>query len=363
MLRAGVLVILPVSLALAAPTTQPGVQSLKQREYLQQMTEKAELPTVGPMRVSEAVHIELRAGRIVASSLLKTDGWLRVKLPDQFRICTLQFPKGRFLEFTLDDFSDPRNVYMQTDILTAAQQAQIAGSWEFGDRERFVTLMEKYPSMDEGGRPLPGQTTLRVQEMTDNGDQPVDLVLSAPDLATLAREHPDEVRLYVRPVLEEIDAEAILQPDPHVQWQIFGPFATPDPATIAAVRRLLPLLDASSFAERQSAVTQLVNLKTPGAIALMHVDSRALSPEQIARIAEILKPYHTLSPDQADQLSQQSEFLLDCLASDDPELRRLACRQLKKVVKSPVDFDPDAVAAVRQSQLASLRRRWLTKSK
>jgi hypothetical protein len=347
------------AVAATSPATQPTIQSLKQEEYLRQLQEKSALAFAKTTTLPELIHIHLRDGRLVADSPIKGDSWVRVGLDNSLLLCTVRQPAEDFLQFTLDDFTDPRNVYMQTEILAAPGQLEIVGSWELDHAERFVTLIEKYPDVDEQGRKAAGQTRLIVQEMSDSGVDNVNFTLTASSWAALLREHPQEVRKYFRPVLMELQNGALLRPDPNIQWQIFGPRAIPEPAATAAVQKLLPLLDSESFSQRQNAFHQLIALSTPGAIALMHVDEHSLSPEQSARIADVLLPYRQLSTEQAGDLAGQQEFLLDCMDSEDAQLRRLASEQLGSVLKHPVAFDPSAPATARESQLANLRQNLL----
>lgn len=361
---------LSLALASPAPATKPvTVQTLKRQEFARQQKDKAALRALGPMDLTQAIQITRKAGLLVAHSAVDTNNdFVRIKLHEPDKLCTLRvyksdaIPGMQSIQFTLDDFSDPKIIYLQTEVLAPPGQLQIVGSWEMPDRERFVTLLEKYPSVDDQARAVPGEITLRVQELSDATGDLLNLVFDAPDLGTLQREHPLDVDKYVRPVLVELRAESLLSVDPGIGWQIFGPQATPDPKTAAIVQGLLPRLDAESFSARQSATSKLIHLGTPGAIALMHIHRDGLSPEQLARVDEILKPYHQLDQQQEANLSHQPEFLLDCLASDDPQLRQLSLNQLNKLVGHPIHFAVDAAAATRATQLADLRRQLLPKA-
>ncbi|HEY1685261.1 MAG TPA: hypothetical protein VGG19_10900 [Tepidisphaeraceae bacterium] len=343
-------------LAVNPPATQPNLQTMKQEEFARQLMEKAAILDSKQVPLSGLIHVNLRDGRLYAESPVKTDEWLRINVGNPLMLCVLRQPTPDFLQITLQDFTDPTNIYMQTEILGSPAQLQIVGSWEFPGRERFVTLIEKYASLDEQGRTAAGQTRLLVQEMTDDGGETVNLTLAEPDWSTLLREHPREMRQYFYPVLEELHAQALLQPDSHVEWQIFGPQAKPDAATMARVQQLLPLLDSETFSQRQSALRQISAMGPTGALALMHVDEHSLSPEQSARVADILLPYRQLSPQQAVALSRQPEFLLDCMDSENADLRRLAKERLEKVLKHAIAFEPTGAEGQREMELGKLRR-------
>ena len=70
------------------------------------------------------------------------------------------------------------------------------------------------------------------------------------------------------------------------------------------------------------------SLGEPAALFLHAANRRGWTPEQTARIDHFLSEYFTLSDEQAKKLGRDVDFLLDCLASDDPDLRAAALDQL-----------------------------------
>lgn len=341
--------------AATSPATEPSVQTLKEEEYTRQLSLNLTISNQIVKNLSDLITIRMHDGKIVFSTTARGEA-VRIGLGNPLLLCTITQKSAGFVHVMLDDFTDPANVYMQADVYTWPGQLQIVGSWELADSDRIVTLQEKYESIDDEGRKDPGQIRLIVQETSDTGGQLTNFTLIAPDWSTLAREHPREIRQYVRPILHALHDESILQPDPHTEWQIFGAKAVVDPAAAADVRKIIRLLDSESYAERQSAYHQLLTLGTPGAIALMHLNVASLSPEQSARVNDVLLPYHQLSASEASALATQPEFLLDCMQSDDVQLRTLAAEQLGRVEKHAIVFSADASNSERERQLNNLRR-------
>ncbi|HEX8911680.1 MAG TPA: hypothetical protein VF796_04925, partial [Humisphaera sp.] len=168
--------------------------------------------------------------------------------------------------------------------------------------------------------------------------------ISAASFAALCQDHPAEVEADLRPLLSRLGQEHLFAPDPRVAWQVLNAYWPTDPVAARAVGAVLPRLLEPDFATREAAVRDLIALGRPGAAAMLRLDRRALTPEQSVLVGRALAGYHRLPEARAERLRSDRTFLVDCLLSDDADVRRAGLAQLKVVVGGTVDvaFDPDA---------------------
>src|SRR4051812_38746513 len=152
--------------------------------------------------------------------------------------------------------------------------------------------------------------------------QPV-LTAIVNDLRQLAREHPQEVRIFVAPALLELTGTDCF---PLEAGDVYRAFAglTPDPTVVDHVRRLLPDLDSDDFTRRARAASELSGLGAPGVLAALHADRRPLSATQLAALDGFVAA-HTLDPVRPpDDTLHDAEFLIQCAAYPDLAVRDAA---------------------------------------
>jgi hypothetical protein len=163
------------------------------------------------------------------------------------------------------------------------------------------------------------------------------------DLRQLAADHPDEVWRFVAPALIELTGIDCFPLDAGDVYRAFDDIQ-PDPAVAAAVARLLPALDAESFAQRDRAARDLAALGPAGVLAALRLDRRGLTPAQRSALDGFIAS-RTLDPRRSvADARKDPEFLLKCLGYPDKAVRPAARDALEKLAgrkvtdgEAPVD--------------------------
>jgi hypothetical protein len=122
---------------------------------------------------------------------------------------------------------------------------------------------------------------------------------------------------------------------------------------VARVQSLLKKLDAENFQDREAASKALAALDQPAALALRRMDRAGWSEEQVGRVDAFLAKYKPTNDVDAKRLRRDRDFLLDCLFSDDAQIRQLAFNELQQVVGRPIEFN---LTAPPQQRLESIQR-------
>jgi hypothetical protein len=216
-----------------------------------------------------------------------------------------------------------------------------------------VTFRQRPPSSSSGL----GLVTLSVTHSRALGAPQEQLDLEAPDFFSFVQEYPAETEEHLRPMFRELQLDAVFAPDTMVAWQVFNDLWRPDPAFAHQVSALLPDLDAADYHSRDAAQLRLQRLGRDGAAVLLHLDRTHLSPEQNARVDCALAPYTRVSPKQAARLASDLGFLLDCLYSDNLDLRTAAFNRLKTMLGPGWQFDVNADVDTRSAAIRALRSR------
>lgn len=346
------------------PATQPTLEQLKQQEREAFEARNTDTRSIGPFTVNQVVRLGIKENRLaITSAIGPTDGDCRINVSDDtgywrggVRSHPAMEAEPMFYTFEKYDFLDPRTVYSHAQVLAIPSQVQIVGDWEFPDGLLHVTLIDSAGSVDtDEGIVTPGSTTLFVNGYDHEGGRNVNVRLRAADLRSLRREHPREVSAYLRPVLRELHADELVATDPKLAWQVLGAERTPDPQVRQKVQAILPELDAERFADRERAAQALRDLGVEGALVLLQLDRSTLSPEQNARVEDVIAAYHQAADTDVSRLADDVDFLLDVLLIDDAELRRLALQRLRTRVDRPIEFDIDATLRQRADRIADLR--------
>lgn len=198
--------------------------------------------------------------------------------------------------------------------------------------------------------------TLRVQKI--RGTQSVlNEAISAPTLPALRREHPREFEEYLRPLFREFHQDqAVFGVEGQVAWQVMADVWQSPPDLSERIAPLIAQLDAVEYSERARAQAALRKMGEPAALYLASADRRSWSAEQRARTDKLLAEFFPLSMQQAKTLGMDVNFLLDCLDSDDADLRAATLKHLNRALGREVQLNLDKPPAERFAAIAQLRK-------
>jgi hypothetical protein len=259
--------------------------------------------------------------------------------------------------FTLSitDYAIPRQT-TSLSVTSQPNQLSVSRSVQLTDgRFNQVILTQSHGPQSNGATSL----QLIVTDAKVAGAAPTQLNFDAPDFFSFLREHPQEANQYLRPLLREVGQESVFAPQAMVAWQIFSDLWAPDPQVTRKIQDLLPLLEDENYRVRNEALWKLHGLGTDGAAVMVHMDRTRLSPEQNMLIDRALVQYAQLPAREAARLRSDPAFLLDCLYSDDPTVRRAALDRLNKIAKANLPFNVNADAVSRAKAVAILRQQLL----
>lgn len=337
------------------------------RDAARQSAERMQtLPRLGTFPIEKIFHFSMDEGDLkVTTDMAPTTGPVRVQVEGFSGESTLNLRSARgagrddvlFIQFRHDDFHRDNDILVTTQVLTGPNYIQIARGVENPQEDLNISLIQNLQTRRLMG--MQGQDAIRLYVQginSQSGQSTVDLKLAAANLAQLMREHPREMAQYVQPIFRDLHQEsAVFAVEPAVAWQVFAPQLQPDPKAAAQVARLLPELGAPRAAQRDQASSALRALGAPGALELMRLDRSKLSPEQNTRLDALLAPYRTLTPAEAADLLNSPDFLLNCLNSDQHDIRAAALDRLKKKFPA-IQFNLDADPSDRQAAVARLRQ-------
>ena len=161
---------------------------------------------------------------------------------------------------------------------------------------------------------------------------------SAKSWRQLAAEHPDPVRRFVAPVLRELTGIDCFPPGAGDVYRAF-PQIAPDAQAVKAFARVLPRLDADDYSARRVAAAELDAIAAAGVLAALRHDRKGLSPEQIAHVEGFIASHTWQAPRTPEGAQRDPEFLVQCLAYDDPAVREAAERALEELAGRKLTFD------------------------
>jgi len=352
-----------LSIAAVVLADEPPVPLDKQQQEERTQTENEvrAMRNLGTIAVTDVVRFKLENDQISLDSPQKpTDGDVTCQFREVPGIAIFNLTKSpsplavngfSSLKLIHRNFSQHDVAVVQTSVFAAPRSLQIARDTESPTGEMSISLVQGPVDGTEG--------TLRlyVQGHTmATGQKTVDLKLAANGLPQLRRKYPREVAAYLLPVFRDLRADKTLyQGDPRAAWQILSEAYSPPPELSAKVAKLIQQLDADSVIQRRQASLTLDELGEPAAILVMRMDRSRLSPEQNAALDTFLAPFSPLSRSEVSRLGSDPDFLLDCLAGDEPALRGPALARLNKVLNHPVQFDPTADEPARLQAIAKIR--------
>jgi hypothetical protein len=237
-------------------------------------------------------------------------------------------------QFDLDDFSNPL-VSGQLHVESRPSSLQIDRNYQEPNDERIVRFSEDGTRADLSV--FAGDISARANAVH----------MQAESFAELRRQHPLEIETYLRPILREIHQEAALAPEPLEAWQVLADDWPVDNNLADKVKAQLPDLDNNDFRVRSKAAEQLYHLGRDGAVYMLHMDRKGLSPEQKKCLDEVVARFNPLPEPRANKLHDDLHFLADCLNCDDALVRKLALSRLCKLTGREIEFDLEAKAEAR----------------
>jgi len=198
---------------------------------------------------------------------------------------------------------------------------------------------------------------LSVSNSSADGHSAQQSEYSAGDFVSLLHDNPQAVSLYLRPLLRRIEHEQLFSPDPTTAWEVFSDIRAADPLVMRKIQELLPKFNDTEYRVRRAAFAELKKLPQPGgADAVRHMNRAGLTPQQNVMLDLYLAPLTPMPEAQASRLRADPAFLLDCLYSEDIQIRRAALDRLRTLFHPEIDFDLDAPADVRALSVANLRK-------
>lgn len=178
----------------------------------------------------------------------------------------------------------------------------------------------------------------------------------APDLRTLRLDHPADFRKLVRPAVAALGDVRAAMLDDGEGYQILADRLPIDPAKEAKLLEILPRLNGTDPNHRDAASRELAALGWPLARAIDKLDRKTLTPEQRARLDELMKSYRVMNAAQLERARADLNVLVDCLGLADPVLVAAARDLLEQRTQSKIKLDPQLPQADRLAQIEPLRQ-------
>jgi hypothetical protein len=315
-------------------------------------------PLLPKRSISQVVHFTETGGLLAADWPILESGPVNGRvpltdLPGHSIVLCHSSPRQRSPIWPMFEYyeaadSNPSGRHLQ--VLNTPMQLQVVQDIKSVDGLTTISLIETLDAADV--EPV----TLRVQRI--GGDSPMmSLALSAPTLPALRREHPREFEEYLRPLFRQFHQDqAIFGVGEQVAWQVMADVWQPPPDLASQVAPLVAQLDAGEYSERERAQAALRGMGEPAALFLLSADRRNWSAEQKARTDKLLAEFFPLTAQQAKALGVDVNFLLDCLDSDDADLRVATLKHLDRALGRDVQLNLQAPSAERLASIAQLRK-------
>jgi hypothetical protein len=177
---------------------------------------------------------------------------------------------------------------------------------------------------------------------------------SAPSLAQLREQHPEEVRKYLGLMFTRLFGRNMLLPGATDVYSVFDQLPA-DPSSMQSVQRIIPQLAADDPSDREAASLNLAKLGAPGVLAVLRCGDSNLTAEQQGRLGAFLASERSWLPKPPEQMRSDPGFLLDAMEYPDQAVRAAAVAALQKIVAHPIDFDVTLAPSKTQVQLDKLR--------
>lgn len=351
----------------AAPSTAPATQpqgdepretmaQAKAKMSLETAAESVGMPVINAASMADVMTISIRENDLHVSTPLEARPQSIVSLPGLIGLTRVRVdtvgPADEYTRFQLEniDFTAPDTISIHTSVSSVPGNLQFNQDFNrLDDQAHSVQLIQVSRELN----PDQPRVTLHVQI---TGDDAVRLHCTADNIVELRRAHPAEVARYVDPIFRALRQDGLLaKVDPKLAWQVFADAYQPPPDLMTRVQALVKQLDADNFQAREQASQSLEQLGQPAALALRRTDRHSLSDEQRGRVDAFLAKFKTASDEEAQRYRRDREFLIDCLHSDDVQIRSRALDELRKVVGRPVEFDVNAPPDQRLAAIDRIR--------
>lgn len=359
----GFALLLPVALAEDAPPTL----KKRQKELCEQYTQS----TIGLRELSGSYKLRdvLRISEVGNNWVLTTA--IRPTRPTQPARLSIEGLEGisvltlsdsikdnipESFTFTHTHFNDSRAVQVSSHATLSYGTLSLGRYAQLIDGYHHVTFRQGDIYDDDASAAAAGRGGVKftVQVGDSNGTSQTNISYVAADFKTLRREHPREIDLYLRPLLRQFQIESLLAADPMIAWQVFADDLKPNESTLREVRQLLPALDSESFQDRERALADLQRKGMPAAVAISHIDRRKLSDQQNIMLDAAVAPFQPQRRANLSGLRDDTDFLLDCLYTDDAAIRAAALEALRKKLDD-VKVDINADLAARSAAIDAIR--------
>jgi hypothetical protein len=345
-----------------APTTSPSLDTLRIEARAEVEQELASLPTLPPRFRRDVFRLSVEDGLLKIRPLLPqqpTRPMVVVPLRDWPGVTTLSLqgvddPRQQSMMFTHRGFNSPGMVVEYTHVIAGPTNTQIARDSEGPSVQRSVQLVQNIAEHIDPDQAL----RLYVREIdVDLGATRVDLNLPAASLEELRREHPDVVRKYLQPILDDLGfGGGALGVTRESALQVIAPDVPADPQLEARIDRLLAQLDSDDFAQRQRAAQALADTGHAGAVVLLRRDLSKLPAEPRAAVESFIAPFAPFEAAQVVEMRRDPDFLAEAILVLDKPFRAAALRRLETVLGRKVALDLDAGEDKLAEQVGALRR-------
>jgi hypothetical protein len=315
----------------------------------------------GKKKIEDLLRVSNEQGRLTLKSPLfgaaeqMKNRQMRAEVEGFEGFCTLMVQpinNGQYY-FTFSNMSYP-NMEGLTNLSVSMQPGYLQISKNHNSQLKTYTI-NLVQTQNRAPFGQPDGIQLNVYGGDNTGRVAVSINLVEPDFVTLRRKHPREVDQHLRPLLRELKLENLFAVDEGMAWQVFSEEWKGDQAIAAKLRALLPGLEGDAYADRETARQAIRKLGPEAALVIYRMDRSELTPEQNCQLDSVLSIYSFMSRPDAQRLTGDVDFLLDCLYSDNPEVRAIAARHLKEALHRDVTVDPKADYDARVAHVEALR--------
>lgn len=348
--------------ATTQPTTQiipPTLEELKDDKRQQLAAQGRPMGVSAAEPLDQIIHFRISGDSLVVDSPMFRRKTINARIPLKgtpdiatVRISYIRnIPGAHLVNFDVYDFSDPALIDRHLQVLSVRWILEVAEDKDFVDRSESVSLTE---TLDPGAA---APVTLRVM-ITPYSDQltSVNVPYTGESLWGLRCAHPAEVERFMRPMFRDFNQEAAaFAVDDKIAWQVLGDTWVAPQKVVDEVHSILNAFNSDDYTAREAAQKQLEDMGEPGALYLLSTSLTDQTPEQQARVEKFLAPYHLLTDAQVTTFRHDVNFLIDCLYSDDADLRKSALDHLSSAIGSPIQFDPGKSVADRIQNVRRLR--------
>ena len=179
--------------------------------------------------------------------------------------------------------------------------------------------------------------------------------LSEKSFLDLWSKHPDEMRMYVVPVFKQLDLEGVFFVSQEEAVRVFDPVIRGLPDVKGQVEAILPQLNDDSPDVRGRAIEQLVKIGPPAVPIVNALDMKSQPLQTRIALKAFLEQMKDMQAQVADNRLDDPDYLMQCLAVDDPQIVGLAHKRLEKIAGKSVEFDEKATVSQREEAVQKMR--------